>query len=81
MMSRERTPRNDRGCGIALGCADQAQHGPGAPDDAPNSVEVVCRADGTNELGTTTVSARPARVHVVVRSHLKEPASADVRVG
>jgi hypothetical protein len=60
---------------LLSGCADRTEPPPGAPDDITTTVEVVCRANGTTDLGSPTVAARPAGVHVVVRSHLKEPAS------
>lgn len=41
----------------------------------PARVEVICRADESTELSTSSVRAQPDGVHVLVRSQLDEPAS------
>ena len=41
----------------------------------PARAEIVCRADGTTDVLTPAVRAQPDGVHVLVRSHLDEPAS------
>jgi hypothetical protein len=55
-------------------CADQAS--PTRDGSAvPARAEIVCRADGSTELSTSSVRALPDGVHVLVRSQLDEPAS------
>ena len=41
----------------------------------PERAEIVCRADGSTNVLTPTVRAKPDGVHVLVRSQLDEPAS------
>jgi hypothetical protein len=57
-----------------VGCADQPS--PTRDEDgAPARVEIICRADGSTQLSTSSVRAQPDGVHVLVRSQLEEPAS------
>lgn len=58
------------------GCVGRVQVAATPESPVPSSkVEVTCQADGTTELGTSSVSAEPAGVRVVVRNYLDERAS------
>ena len=59
---------------MLVACADQASPTRDG-STAPARAEIVCRADGSTELSTSSVRARPDGVHFLVRNQLDEPAS------
>lgn len=56
-------------------CADAPRPSPGVVPDHPDVARIVCEADGSTIVSTSTVLVQPDGVHVRVESHLDEPAS------
>jgi hypothetical protein len=60
---------------VVSGCASATSPRNDDYSAVPARAEIVCRADGSTDLLTPSVRARPDGVHVLVRSRLDEPAT------